>query len=233
MGKEAQKSERWEKGQTKYCFSVSVLSGLGWTFDVVYRVDQREEINTNISAAWPAEHLSDRLNACSPPFFFLLVCLSDGQNACMFIYLPVCLMASFTCLFDCVRPGYVFTHMSVWLDARITIFLPGYLIAYLLVCLSFISQAVWIASTQIGNYVSLKKITQLCSYPLALSQVLGLFRLVKRVKINVRGNHLMSQIIAYMLQIWWNGPLMHKLSPCQPCFQQQLAAVISNWQKQN
>lgn len=60
-GPGSKKSERGEKGQANIAFSVSVLSGFAWTFDVVYGVDQREEINTNISAAWPAEHLSDHL----------------------------------------------------------------------------------------------------------------------------------------------------------------------------
>lgn len=41
-----------EKKTRKYYFSLSV-SGLDGIFDVVYGGDQREQINTNISAVWP------------------------------------------------------------------------------------------------------------------------------------------------------------------------------------
>lgn len=83
-----------EKGASKYCISVSV--SLAWAFDVVYRLDQREEINTNISAVWPAEHLSDRPDVCSHTFLshshhLISVCLMATSYICLFMepYLPV------------------------------------------------------------------------------------------------------------------------------------------------
>lgn len=45
--KKEEKDEKRVKQMLCFCFC---LSCLGRTFDVVYRVDQREEINTNIFA---------------------------------------------------------------------------------------------------------------------------------------------------------------------------------------
>lgn len=106
----AQKRKKWKrrKRPNKYCVSVSVLSGIGRTFDVVYRVDQREEINTNISVAWPDEHLSDRLYVCSPTFLshclhtFLSIDLTDSQNEYMFICIHLCLKVCLNAWISCL-----------------------------------------------------------------------------------------------------------------------------------
>lgn len=125
-------TKKLKEGPSKYCISVSV-SGLDWTFDVVYRVDQREEINTNVSAVWPSVQSS-----VHPPFFS-------------------CYLVFFFCTWAvCLPKDLVFTNTSTWLDDRIpfsylVICLPAFLIVF-----SVIWLAVWIVSTKISNHVSLK-----------------------------------------------------------------------------
>ena len=99
------KGGKRRKGPSKYCISVSVcLAGLDWTFDVIYRVDQREEINTNISAVWPSVWLPECLfTHLSLSLLFLFSHLPVWWPQCMYVYLLACVMVSFSFLFDCLQ----------------------------------------------------------------------------------------------------------------------------------